>query len=206
LHHAEPSAVSVEFGPAVELEKAAEGKLIREDWPTRIPTANVRKEAHEISTLAGNIALGVALMAFTLAACIYYYNLLDPAEAKEQFPGVYNFLANKWYFDAAYSVLLVRPALVVANWCRFFDTKVIDGVVDGSAKVTVEVSRGSGRFDNGIVDGLVNLFADTCYAVGAWLRNVQTGYLRSYVLFLVLAAVGIWLLLSSLLAAPPTAK
>src|SRR5258708_36135984 len=85
----------------------------------------------------------------------------------------YNFLVNKWYFDAAYSVLLVRPALAVAHWCRIFDTKVIDSVVDGSAKITVEVSRGSGRFDNGIVDGLVNLVADTCYAVGNRLRNVQ---------------------------------
>jgi len=42
----------------------------------------------------------------------------------------------------------------------------------------------------------------TCpFAVGARLRNVQTGYLRSYVLFLVLAAVGIFVLLSYLVAA-----
>ena len=34
------------------------------------------------------------------------------------------------------------------------------------------------------------------YGVGSWLRNVQTGYLRSYVLFLVLAAVGIFVVLS----------
>jgi NADH:ubiquinone oxidoreductase subunit 5 (subunit L)/multisubunit Na+/H+ antiporter MnhA subunit len=67
----------------------------------------------------------------------------------------------------------------------------------------VEVARGSGRFDNGIVDGLVNVFADACFAVGAWLRNVQTGYLRSYVLFLVVAAIGIWVILSSLLGAAP---
>ena len=154
---------------------------------------------HEHHFLAGNIVLGIAILAFAMATCIYYLNLLDPAEAKEQFPGVYNFLANKWYFDAVYSALLVRPALAVAHWCKWFDTNVIDGVVDGTATVTVKVSRGSGRFDNGIVDGLVNVLANTCYSVAAWLRNVQTGYLRSYVIFLVLAAVGIWVILTSLL-------
>ena len=39
----------------------------------------------------------------------------------------------------------------------------------------------------GDVDGLVNLTARVLYGVGNWLRNLQTGYIRSYVLFLVLA-------------------
>ena len=52
-----------------------------------------------------------------------------------------------------------------------------------------------GRFDRGVVDGFVNVFADASYAVGAWLRNVQTGYLRSYILFLALAAMAVWVLL-----------
>ena len=75
----------------------------------------------------------------------------------------------------------------------------IDGLVDTSARATVRVSKWSGRFDLGIVDGLVNLTADVIYAVGARLRRVQTGYLRSYVLFLVLAAIGIFALLSYVL-------
>jgi NADH-quinone oxidoreductase subunit L len=207
LHHGQPDSVMAEFGTVPELDSdAVTGKLLWRGGPTKGPAANARLQAHEYRVVAGNIVLGVGLMAFALAACIYYFQLLDPAEAMEQFPGVYAFLVNKWYFDAAYSALLVRPALAVANWCRAFDTKVLDGAVDGTAKFTVEVARGSGRFDNGIVDGLVNLVADTCYAVAAWLRNVQTGYLRSYVLFLVLAAVGIWLILSSLLGAAPAGK
>ena len=47
------------------------------------------------------------------------------------------------------------------------------------------------------VDGLVNLIARISWGVGAWLRNVQTGYLRSYILFLALAAVGIWIVFRS---------
>jgi NADH-quinone oxidoreductase subunit L len=190
IHHAQPAAVEADFGPEAFI-----------DPPPVTPAGNVRMQALSNEVLAGLIVLGVAVGAFGLACCIYYFNLLDPAEAKEQFPGVYNFLVNKWYFDAAYSALLVRPALAVAGWCRWFDSKVIDGVVDGSARVTVGVSRASGRFDNGIVDGLVNVIGDACYATGTWLRRVQTGYLRSYVLFLVVAAVGIWVILTSLLGA-----
>jgi NADH:ubiquinone oxidoreductase subunit 5 (subunit L)/multisubunit Na+/H+ antiporter MnhA subunit len=95
----------------------------------------------------------------------------------------------------------VRPALRVAAWCRAFDTKVIDGFVDNLGRAGVKTSRESGRFDNGIIDGLANMIANVSYAIGAWFRNVQTGYIRSYVLFLVLAAVGIWIVMSFLLGA-----
>ena len=81
--------------------------------------------------------------------------------------------------------------------------QVIDGAVDTSARVTVDVSRGTGRFDNGVIDGLVNVIGDACYAAGARLRNVQTGYLRSYVLFMVLAAVALFILLFYFAGAAP---
>ena len=62
------------------------------------------------------------------------------------------------------------------------------------------MSRWDGLFDAAIIDGLVNLTARVCYAVGGWLRSVQTGYLRNYVLCLVLAAVGIFAVLSYFVA------
>src|SRR5262249_39373279 len=92
------------------------------------------------------------------------------------------------------------PALVVARWLRAFDLGVIDGVLHGVVRAAVRVSRWYGRFDAGVVDGLVNLTADVIYAAGARLRNVQTGLLRQYVLFLVLAAAGIFVALSYFVA------
>ena len=73
-------------------------------------------------------------------------------------------------------------------------------------RFTVRLSKWDGAFDLGIIDGLANLSATVTQATGGWLRRSQTGYLRSYVLFLVLAAVGIWVILSSLLAASPAVK
>jgi NADH-quinone oxidoreductase subunit L len=152
--------------------------------------------AHHGHHLAGNLALGLVILAAVFAALVYYYGKLDPAEAREQFPRVYDFLANKWYFDELYSAVLVRPALVVAGWCSRFDLRAIDGLINWTGRSTVRLSDLNGKFDLGIIDGLVNLTARVIYGVAGSLRGVQTGYLRSYVLFLALAVLGIFVVLS----------
>ena len=198
IHHGQPTSVIADFGGVAGLEVWSGPRTAFQESPQ-----NVRFQAHKGHALAGFLALGMALLGFLFAYLVYYRGVLDPADAKEQFPGLFNFLRHKWYFDELYSALFVRPAMAVASWCRGFDTRVIDGVVDGTAKATVGAARGSGRFDLGIIDGLANLTARVFYGIGAWLRNVQTGYLRSYVIFLVVAAVGIWVLLIALLGQPP---
>ena len=126
--------------------------------------------------MAGNIALGSVLLGLTFAFLIYYRKVMDPADAVDQFPGAYRFLQNKWYFDELYSALLVRPSLVVAGWCRWFDANVIDGFLHGAAKVTLTVSFISGKNDRNIVDGLANLLADVCqgWAPGSEVRRPDT--------------------------------
>src|SRR5262249_11930282 len=145
-----------------------------------------------VHPVAGAAALGAAVLGVVFAFLIYYRKAFDPAEAVEQFPGVYRLLVNKWYFDELYSVMAVRPALAVAHWVRKFDANAIDGFIDGTAAATVRVARGGGRFDNGVIDGAVNVLGNSVYWTGAKLRSVQTGYLRSYVLFLALAAVALF--------------
>jgi NADH-quinone oxidoreductase subunit L len=185
IHHAQPIAVQVQFGlgPGEEVV----GKL-----------GDTREFAHQYHTLAGLLATAVVLIAIIFAAVVYWrpVQMLDPAEAREQFARVHAFLANKWYFDELYSAIIVRPGLVVAQWARAFDARVIDGFVDGLGRFGVILSRWDGLFDARIIDGLVNVLADACQALGARLRGVQTGYLRSYVLFLALAAVGTFLVLA----------
>jgi len=61
--------------------------------------------------------------------------------------------------------------------------------------VNLRVSTWHGWFDRSIVDGFVNLIGDVSYAIGAWLKNVQTGYIRSYILFLCAGGHGLWVLL-----------
>ena len=194
LHHAQPLALQADFGttgtdPGPWLGKASTG-----------PSERVQElENHH---LAGDLAMGAMAIGLVFAFAVYYYRVLDPAEAPAQFPGVSRFLAHKWYFDELYSAILVRPAMAVAWWCRTIDVKAIDWLIDNLAFATVRVARGEGRFDNRVIDGLVNLTATVSYGVGGWFRRWQTGYLRSYVLFLVMAAVGIFVILSYFVTVP----
>lgn len=188
LHHTQPVSVMADHGVAFGQEL----------WPGHRDALNLngpRSMAARYHGVAGGLALFAALLGFFFAYVIYIRKVLDPAEAKEQFPGVYAFLTEKWEFDALYSVMLVRPSLVVAGWCRWFDTTVIDGTVNFIGRSAIRVSRWDGQFDNSIIDGLANLTAKVTQATGGGLRRVQTGYLRSYVLFLVLAAIGLFALL-----------
>src|SRR5262249_10912489 len=194
IHHSQHHAILTDYGWLSNLNEEAPGKPGRDFDTTERYWADA---GHE---LAGGMALGMAFLAFLFAAAVYYYRLLDPAEAKGQVEWLHRFLAHKWYFDELYSAVLVRPAVVVADWCRAFDARVIDGFVDWLGRFTVHASKWEGWFDLGIIDGLANLTARVAYDVGGWFRSFQTGYLRSYVLFLVLAAVGIFALLSLFLA------
>jgi NADH-quinone oxidoreductase subunit L len=190
IHRAQYHSVIADFGYVAAVDHGWEGGEIQD--------INVRERnyAAQYHFLVGNGVLIVGAIGILFALLFYFSRVLDPAEAAAQFPALHRFLSNKWYFDELYSVILVRPALTVAGWCRAFDTRVIDGAVDATARTTVRVSKWDGRFDLGIIDGMVNLTGNVIYAVGAALRRVQTGYLRSYILFLVLAAVGIFIAFS----------
>jgi NADH-quinone oxidoreductase subunit L len=191
IHHAQPQAVIADFGVAPEYGEVWAG-------PLRDKESTVRYWAIHHAHRVGVIVLAVALIGLVFALLIYYYRKLDPSDAKEEFPRLHAFLLHKWYFDEIYSAVVVRPALVVAHWLKVFDLYVIDGAIHAIAGASVWVSKWDGIFDRNIIDGLVNLVGNTTYAVGAGFRRIQTGFLRSYVLFLVLAAVSIFVVLAAM--------
>jgi NADH-quinone oxidoreductase subunit L len=190
IHHSQPAAVIADFGYDPDHDPMWEGGKVK-DYEK-----GERNMAHEWHAFAGNLALGVVFLGFVFAFAIYYRGALNPADAMEQFPGVHRFLLYKWYFDELYSATLVRPALVVAQALRWFDLTIIDGIIHTVAWGTVRLSKWDGIFDATVIDGLVNLTAGVVYTVGGWLRAPQTGSLRSYVLFLAMAAVVIFMVLS----------
>ncbi len=205
LHHAQPiAAIHADFGhvlPSLETHSAAWEYLAS---GTRLPDSlNVRYQAAKNHDLAGGLALLLVVIGGLFAYLVYGARVLDPAESKEQFPVVHTFLSRKWYFDEVYSVLVVRPALVVAVAFRWFDQRVIDGLINGLGWLTVRVSSWDGVIDRNVVDGLVNLVANVFYGIGGRLRTVQTGSLRSYVLFLALAAVAIFIALAYFVGSAP---
>jgi NADH-quinone oxidoreductase subunit L len=190
LHHAQPVSVVADFGHIL-----SEGENF--EWATRRTDHEYeRQKAHEYHEEAGAMALGVVGLGIVFASLLYLYRILDPDEAKQQAGSLFTFLWHKWYFDELYSVILVRPSLAVAHAFKWFDLTVIDGIIHGVARSTLRVSRWDGRFDSIVVDGLVNLVGNVTFRIGSSFRGIQTGALRSYVLFLALAAVGLFVVLS----------
>ena len=140
------------------------------------------------------MALMVATLGTLIAFLFYGIRLFNPAEVGQQLPGLYKFLVNKWMFDELYDVMFTRPAHIVAQWCTAVDRVVFDGFLHRCARSTVDVAQWDKKFDETVVDGFVNLVAEVTFGTGRSLRNVQTGQLRQYVMFLAVGVVGIWVL------------
>ena len=101
-------------------------------------------------------------------------------------------LHNKWYFDEMYAASFLKGTMSLRMILAWFDTWIVDGIVNLSAYFTRALAWLHGLFDNKVVDGLVNLVADTIIEAGGQLRRVQTGRLQTYV---VLALAGIVVLM-----------
>ncbi|HWA97251.1 MAG TPA: NADH-quinone oxidoreductase subunit L [Pirellulales bacterium] len=135
------------------------------------------------------VASATALAGFLMATIFYGWRLLSAADVRQQFGPIYNFLLNKWYFDELYQAVFVEPVLFVSNLIAMFDKRMIDRFIDWLAVAVKRVAQLDDMIDRYFVDGLVNLTAHWTWSIGRSLRTVQTGRLRQYVMFIVLATV-----------------
>jgi NADH-quinone oxidoreductase subunit L len=196
---------TLNLSPLVNLLKAAEplgagveasAVLVQLTWPSEHAT-----HANEsIKSIVTWLAFFTALAGFTLATLFYGVRRLNPDEVRNQFSAIYRLLWNKWWFDELYDLLFVRPCHVLARFVAAIDRVCIDGLIDGTARATRWVAHWWDRLaDQLIVDGLVNLLANRTYAAGLWLRVFQTGKLRQYIMYIVVAAIAMFLLISFLM-------
>ncbi|MBI1313780.1 NADH-quinone oxidoreductase subunit L [bacterium] len=157
---------------------------------------------HDVHGTAGAVALLAAVLGTLTAYLLYCRKVVDPENIRNQFSGVYNFLVEKWQFDNLYDAAFVRPSHSVARWCAACDRNIFDAILHGSVKVCIWVATIDRKFDEGIVDGLVNLIGNVTRSVGLSLSVFQTGRMRQYVMFI---AVGVVTLFALLFAFMPKA-
>ncbi len=78
----------------------------------------------------------------------------------------YTILEDKWGFDSAYDLAIVKPYKAIAGFAnRIFDARIIDGIVNGAGWVVNQASRG--------------------------LRVLQSGYVRSYALMFLIGVIAV---------------
>lgn len=158
------------------------------------------EQIHHVHDKAGLLALIAAFAGSCIAYVMYGAQLIRAEDIRRQFTGLYDFLVDKWRFDALYDAMFVRPVHIVSAWCAAFDKYVLDTVLHTSASVVQSVSHWDRKFDEGMVDDLVNLVGNVTHSVGSALRVVQTGRLRQYVMWI---AVGVVVLFSVLFTTVP---
>ena len=94
----------------------------------------------------------------------------------------YAFLENKYYLDALYEKV-IRDGVKgpVARAVYWFNQHVLDGVVNGAAKVSTGTGRWLYRYiDQGAIDKAVNASGHGAEGSGQILRHIQTGRVQQY--------------------------
>jgi len=115
-------------------------------------------------------------------------------------PPVYNTLLNKYYVDEAYDYAFtgrkkVGPvrlgAMGLGEASSWFDSRILDGLVNGAGWMTRAFSSVSKWFDKWIIDGVgVNGPAMLARVMSYPARALQWGLVQWYALVMVVGLVG----------------
>ena len=146
---------------------------------------------HVTATLT---AFATAVAGVALAALMYLWRAISPAVVAALFRPAYTFLANRWYFDELYQAMFVAPVMGIAGLASGTDRGVIDRIIDGCAWAARQLAGIDAWIDRTLVDGAVNATAAATWSAGLRLKQLQTGRLRQYVLFIALGTVALFVL------------
>ncbi|MBI1746696.1 MAG: NADH-quinone oxidoreductase subunit L [Acidobacteria bacterium] len=140
--------------------------------PPRAPSAPVTVACfgQSVGNGEGFITLLSILMALAgfLTAWLFYLKQKDwPELLSHRLSGLYHMLLNKYKIDEIYDTVIINPINTISYWFlwQFFDVGVIDGIVNR----TGQIMRGAGRL----------------------LKNIQSGYTRSYAAWILFGVVAI---------------
>jgi len=103
--------------------------------------------------------------------------------------GVWTLLRNKYYIDELYRATVIRGTIGLATLLFRFDQGIIDAVVNLVGKLTERWSYVSRLFDTYVIDGIVNGVGRVTSAVGEELRFIQTGRVQNYMVIVVISVV-----------------
>jgi NADH-quinone oxidoreductase subunit L len=114
------------------------------------------------------LAIGgvISLVGIGLAWVLWVARPELPARFRARLRPLYELAVNKWYFDEAIDLLVVRPALAIGRFAN-------------------------STFERFVVDGLVNGTKETVSGAGGIVRVVQSGFVRSYALLLIAGFAGL---------------
>lgn len=166
-HGSEPNETALGFNLAHAVEHSTGSELATE-WIFIV-----------ISLVAAGIGM---LLGFTF----YLWRPALPDVWAQRLRPLYRASYNKYWVDEFYGWAITRRTMDAARAVFSFDSKIVDGIVNGIAALSRFVSRIVGGIDKYFVDGLVNAIAAfIARLMSPLLRAAQTGFTQNYALVMV---------------------
>jgi NADH:ubiquinone oxidoreductase subunit 5 (subunit L)/multisubunit Na+/H+ antiporter MnhA subunit len=133
------------------------------------------------------LSLVVAGIGIGLGLLFYVKDTRLPDIWAERLRPLYVASHNKYWVDEFYGWAITRRTMDAARAVYAFDSRLVDGAVNGLAWLTRLASKIVGGFDKYFVDGLVNGIAGFIMRLmSPLLRAAQTGLTQNYALVMVL--------------------
>ncbi len=114
-------------------------------------------------------SVGLVLVSIYLAYYLYNKNLNATTKLREKLSGVHKLLLNKYWVDEAYGAMIIRPLIYgsVFLW-KFVDVVIIDGLVNGLARVAGDASDLLRYTQSGRVRNYATIFLTGVVAIVAY--------------------------------------
>ena len=120
------------------------------DASRKLATGNIHSHLEEYLLMGASVVGAVA--SILLARHIYINKPGIATTVAESFKGLYNTLYNKYFVDEFYQKTIINPLVKFSDSFLFkiTDAKLIDGAVNGTAKVINLASKYARQFQTGV--------------------------------------------------------
>jgi NADH-quinone oxidoreductase subunit L len=111
-----------------------------------------------------------------------------------RFPNLFRWVNAKYYVDEFYDAAIIEPIKRFSAQLWSFDTWVVDGMVNGAARVTLIWATLMNWVDEYLVDGAVDLVEYIVQETSAVFRGLQSGRVQHYafVMFIGFLVFAFW--------------
>jgi NADH-quinone oxidoreductase subunit L len=154
------------------------------------------REVEGLNYLTAGIATVVALAGIGLGWMLYRNafataDALDPLE--QMMPSVFRALNRKLYFDELYANTFGKLSYGLALAWRWFDKRVLDGVLNGAGMLTLFFGQVNYIFDDTVLNDGADALSDGTNAAGDTIRHTETGKIQDYVslIFMGVVVIGV---------------
>ncbi|MGE0930638.1 NADH-quinone oxidoreductase subunit 5 family protein [Peijinzhouia sedimentorum] len=170
----------IDFNESWFIRRLGEPLLLMSNLPGNLTVkefATIGKSYHTFITI---LSIGLVLIALIASARIFRIPRHEMAYESNHW--LAKLSANNWYVNMLNHYLIVWPVLKASQFATWFDTKVIDKMVDLLGIFVVVFSNIGYWFDRTFVDGAINFMARLSAGIGGVAGSSKDASVQGYVI------------------------